>query len=95
MTKALFLPVSLVAGILGNRVGKKLFALIWSTIDQGQPPDPKQRVDDPVTLIAALILEGAITRALRGGIDHATRHAYARITGSWPGEESDEPARRC
>jgi hypothetical protein len=90
MTKALFLPVSIAAGIIGNRLGKKLFSLIWSTIDQGQPPDPKQRVDDPVTLIAALTLEGAITRAIRGGIDHASRHTYARITGTWPGEESSE-----
>jgi hypothetical protein len=33
------------------------------------------------------VLEGAIVRLLRGGVDHASRRGFARLTGSWPGEE--------
>ena len=57
--------------------------------DDQEPPNPKQRVDDHRKLVAALVLEGAIVRLLRGGIDHVSRHGFARMTGSWPGEESD------
>jgi hypothetical protein len=38
----------------------------------------------------ALILEGAIFRLLRGLFDHGARRGFARMTGSWPGEESPE-----
>ena len=85
--KALFLPISVLAGILAGSISKKLFSLVWGVIDGTDPPDPKHRVEDPVKLAAALVLEGAIVRLLRGGVDHASRRGFARLTGSWPGEE--------
>ena len=88
--KALFLPVSALAGILAGVIGKKLFSLVWGAIDGTEPPDPKHRAEDPVKLAAALVLEGAMVRLLRGGVDHASRRGFARLTGSWPGEEKSD-----
>lgn len=85
--KILFTPFSLLAGILAGLLSKKVFALVWGAIDHGEVPDPKQRVEDHGKLAAALVLEGAISRAVRGGVDHASRHGFARLTGTWPGEE--------
>jgi hypothetical protein len=45
-----------------------------------------------VKLLAALALEGVIFRVGRGLIDHGSRQAYGKLTGSWPGEERPEPA---
>lgn len=87
--KVLFLPISVLAGVLAGLISKKLFAVVWSALDGTEPPDPKQRVDDYVTLAAALVLEGAMVRLVRGGVDHASRRGFARLTGSWPGEESE------
>jgi Protein of unknown function (DUF4235) len=86
--KALFMPFSLLAGVLAGVISKKLFGLLWSAIDDQDPPDPKGRVEDHRKLAIALALEGAVVRLMRGGVDHASRHGFARITGSWPGEES-------
>lgn len=85
--KALFLPVSVLAGVLAGIVSKKLFSLVWGAIDGAAPPDPKQRVDDHRKLAVALVLEGALVGLVRGGLDHASRHGFARLTGAWPGEE--------
>ncbi len=85
----LFTPISILAGVLAGIISKKLFSLVWSAIDDAEPPDHKQRVEDHVTLAAALVLEGAIVRLVRGGVDHASRHGFAHLTGSWPGEESE------
>ena len=87
--KALFLPLSAVAGALAGFISKKLFALIWSAVDSQDPPDHKQRVESHAKLALALVLEGALVRVLRGGLDHTSRHGFARLTGAWPGEESD------
>ena len=87
--KVLFLPISVLVGLLAGIISKKLFSRVWSAIEGAEPPDPKQRVDDYVRLAAALVLEGAMVRLVRGGVDHATRHGFARLTGAWPGEESE------
>jgi Protein of unknown function (DUF4235) len=89
--KVLFIPVSIVGGIAAGFVGRKLFEQLWGVIDSEEPPDPKHRETTWVKLIAALALEGAIFRAVRGLFDHGARRGFARLTGAWPGEERPEP----
>jgi hypothetical protein len=88
--KALFLPFSVLGGFLAGLVSKKLFGLAWRAIDEQDPPRPKDRVEDHRKLALALVLEGAIAGLMCGGFDHASRHGFARLTGSWPGEEKTE-----
>jgi Protein of unknown function (DUF4235) len=89
--KLLFTPLSIVLGLIAGLVGKKIFEQIWGLIDKDEPPDPKHRETTWVKLIAALALEGAIFRAVRGLVDHAARRGFARTMGAWPGEERPEP----
>jgi hypothetical protein len=72
-------------------VGKKVFEQVWGLIDEEEPPDSKHRETSWAKLVAALALEGAIFRAIRGAFDHGSRRGFARLTGSWPGEERPEP----
>jgi len=92
MSKFLFIPFSVIAGILAGIVGKKTFEALWGVIDNEQAPDPKHRSISLKKLIPALILEGAIFRAVRGLFDHGTRHAFRTATGRWPGEEQPKHA---
>jgi hypothetical protein len=92
MTKILFLPFSVVGGLLAGFVGKKLFERVWSLVDEEEPPDPKQREVSWQKLVAALVLEGAIFRAVRGVFDHGARQAFSTLMRSWPGEERPEEA---
>jgi Protein of unknown function (DUF4235) len=92
VSKILFIPFSVLGGILAGIVAKKSFAALWSVIDNEEAPDPKHREISLGKLVAALLLEGAIVRAVRGLIDHVTRRAFSRMTGSWPGEEQPDPA---
>jgi hypothetical protein len=91
MGKIFFIPVSVVGGVAAGAVGKKLFEQVWGLIDEEEPPDPKHRQASWPKLLAALALEGAIFRAVRGLFDHGSRRSFARLTGSWPGEERPEP----
>ena len=89
--KFLFMPVSIAGGLLGGIIGKKIFEAIWGVIDDEEPPDAKHREIQLGKLAIALMLEGAIFKIVRGFVDHGTRRAFARSTGSWPGEERPEP----
>jgi hypothetical protein len=88
--KLLFIPFSVIGGLIAGFIGKKLFELIWGVIDDQEPPEAEHRDVSWGKLIPALALEGAIFRATRGAADHASRIAFYRATGSWPGEEEPE-----
>ncbi len=90
MGKLAFLPVSLGGGLIAGLIGKRIFALVWSLIDDSEPPKPEHREVSLGKLAAALVVEGALYSLIKGLVDHGSRHAFTRLTGSWPGEE--EPA---
>jgi hypothetical protein len=89
--KFIFIPIGVAGGLAGGFVGKKLFEQVWGWIDEEEPPSPKHRDISLPKMVAALALEGAIFRAVRGLADHGSRRTFARIAGSWPGEERPEP----
>jgi hypothetical protein len=91
VSKVLFIPMSVLGSLVAGFVGKKAFEQIWGLIDEEEPPDPKHRETSWAKLIAALALEGAIFRAVRGLFDHGARRGFARMTGTWPGQERPEP----
>lgn len=88
--KFLFMPISIAAGLLAGLLGKKIFERLWSLVDDEEPPSPEHRELSWPKLIVALAIEGAIFRLVKGLTDHGARLAFAKGTGSWPGEERPE-----
>lgn len=89
--KFLFLPVSILSGLIAGFLGKKLFNGIWGVIDDEEPPDSKHLEISWGKLLLAAAVQGAIFRAVKEATDHGTRRAFMNLTGSWPGEERPEP----
>lgn len=85
-----FKPVGILSGLVAGLVGRKIFELLWGLIDDQDPPEPKHRRIQLGKLAAALALEGAIFRLIRGFAEHGARRGFARLTGEWPGEEAPE-----
>jgi hypothetical protein len=90
--KVVFLPFSILGGILAGALGRKAFDAIWGKVDEEEPPQPEHRQVSLPKLVIALVLEGAIFRLAKGLFDHGARRGFARWTGSWPGEERPEKA---
>ena len=90
--KLAFIPVSVLGGVAAGLIAKLTFERIWGAIDEEEPPEAKHREISLSKLVFALLIEGAIFRAVRGLIDHVARRGFARATGTWPGEEGPERA---
>lgn len=92
--KLIFAPIGIVAGLLAGLLAQKGFDRIWALVDDEEPPEPDQRDVPYRKLIPALLIEGAVFRLVKGVVDHGLRGAFARMTGSWPGEsrEADSAA---
>lgn len=89
MSKLIFKPVSIVAGLLAGVAGKRLFRGLWRVVDKERPPKPEERPAPIGMLALALAMEGALFRLVKGLAEHGSRHAFSRLTGSWPGERDD------
>ena len=90
--KFLFAPIGIGAGLIAGFAAKKAFEGLWGLVDDEEPPEPDQRQIRIAKLVAALAVEGAVFRLVKGLTDHGTRSAFARLTGRWPGEERPDPA---
>ena len=90
MAKLIFLPLRVVAGVIAGIAGKSLFRALWGLVDDDEAPKPEHRRIRVPMLALALVIEGALFRALRGLADHGSRRAFARLTGSWPGKQAPE-----
>jgi hypothetical protein len=88
--KFIFAPIGILAGLLAGLVAKKGFERIWAIFDDAEPPEPDQQEVTYPKLIAALVVEGAVFRMTKGVVDHGVRSGFARLTGSWPGEQETE-----
>jgi Protein of unknown function (DUF4235) len=89
--KFVFMPIGIIGGLVAGLLGKKIFEQVWGVIDDQEPPEAKHREVEYGKLAAALLLEGAIFRLIRGFFDHGARRGFHRLTGTWPGEEAPEP----
>jgi hypothetical protein len=88
--KVAFVPISILGGLVAGFIGQKAFEKLWALFDDQEPPDAQHREVAMVKLVAALLLEGAIFRLIRGLFDHSARLGFARVTGVWPGEEAPD-----
>jgi hypothetical protein len=85
--KLLFIPVSVIGGLLSGFLAKKVFEQLWGVVDDEEPPKPDHRQATVGKIVAAAALEGAIFKGTRAVIDHKSRQAFANATGTWPGDE--------
>ena len=85
--KVLFIPFSIVGGLLSGFLAKKLFEQAWGVVDDQEPPKPTHREVPLGKVVAAAALEGAIFKGTRAAIDHKSRAAFASATGTWPGQQ--------
>lgn len=90
MMKALFTPLSIGTGLIAGIAASKIFERIWTAAAKEEAPDPKQHDIQWRRMLAALAVEGAIMRVVRGSVDHGARVAFNRVAGEWPGDKHAE-----
>ncbi len=85
--KVLFTPIGVLAGLAAGFAAQKGFDRIWAVFDEHEAPEPEDREVSYPKLVAALVIEGAIFRLVKGMVDRGARASFASVTGKWPGEE--------
>jgi hypothetical protein len=86
--KVVFAPIGLLAGLAAGFVAQRWFERIWAAFDDEDAPEAEDRDVSYPKLVAALALEGAIFRLVKGMVDRGARVGFASTTGVWPGEDN-------
>ena len=89
--KFLFLPFSIIGGLIAGQIASRVFDAVWGLIDQEEPPDSEHRDISLGKMLVAAAVQGAIFRATRKLVDHQSRKAFAGALGTWPGQEQPDP----
>jgi hypothetical protein len=87
--KVLFAPIGILAGLAAGFAAQKGFERLWAVIDDEDAPEVEDRRVSYPKLVAALAIEGATFRLVKGMVDRGARLGFASLTGSWPGEEEE------
>jgi xanthosine utilization system XapX-like protein len=83
--RLLYKPFSIVFGIIGGLLAKKLFEMVWSWIDKEEPPEANVRETTWPKVLGAAAVEGVTFKVTRAAVDRAGAHGFERLTGVWPG----------
>ena len=91
MAKLLFIPFSVIRGLLAGQIAKKIFDAIWGLFDDEEPPEATTQETTWGRLIAVAAVQGVIFRITRFVVDRYGAIGWSYLTGTWPGEKEPEP----
>lgn len=88
--KVLYKPFGIAFGLLAGQVSKKIFQQVWGYLDDYEPPTPTTKEARWPKLVGAAIVEGITFKLSRLVVDRFMARGFARLTGTWPGEQAPE-----
>lgn len=88
MSRLIYKPFGIVAGLVAGRIAAKLFETLWRAIDRhgdGVAPTPTHRDATPARAVTAAALEAATFAGTKAVVDRASLRTFEHLTGAWAG----------
>lgn len=90
--KVLYKPFGLVFGIIAGLLSKRVFDQVWSVFDDEEAPKATTQEASLVKVLGAAALQGMVFKGTRAAVDRYGAQGFYKLTGSWPGEKTQDPA---
>lgn len=88
--KIFYKPFGIIAGVIGAKLGQRVFAQLWTRFDRLAPPEPTAGDAPLPKVVAAAALEAATMAAIGATVDRAAASAFHYLIGTWPGKSQRE-----
>jgi hypothetical protein len=85
--KLLYKPFGLIAALIASRIGKSLFAAIWTKIDDAPPPHPTTPSAPFAKAVGGNALQAATMAGVGAAADRLGAKFFHHLTGAWPGKD--------
>jgi hypothetical protein len=90
--KILYKPFAILAGVIGSRLGRRMFKRLWARLDTSEPPAPTAPDASFPKVVGAAALEAATMAGVAAAVDRASARAFHYLTGIWPGKKASKKA---
>jgi hypothetical protein len=89
MTKVLYKPMGMLVSVLGGVLAGTIFKQVWKVVFK-EDDAPKATDADRGwrEILLAATLQGAIFGLVKAAVDRGTAEGTRKVTGVWPGDES-------
>jgi hypothetical protein len=83
----IYKPFGIILSIAAALLGKRVFNLAWTQLDDEDPPKGTTEEASWGKIIAAAALQGVIFKVTRVVVDRYGAIGWNYLTGVWPGEK--------
>ena len=87
----IYRPFGIILGLVAGQIGKKIFNVIWTKIDDQDPPKATTQEAAWPKLLGAAAVQGVVFQTTRVVVNRYGAKGWQHLTGAWPGEK--RPAR--
>jgi len=89
--KIAYKPIGIVVGIIAGLLSRRLFNVIWSKIDDEEPPRATTEEAAWSKVVAAAAVQGVTFAVTKAVVDRAGARGFEHLFGVWPGEKRPDP----
>ena len=84
MRRIIYLPFSIVAGLIAGQIGRKLFRAAWERFDDSPPPKPGSGQGGMAKVVAGQAVEAAVMAGTAAAVDRLFARGFHHALGVWP-----------
>jgi hypothetical protein len=88
--KLLYKPFAIFGAFISARIGRNVFAGLWSKIDDNDPPVPTAPEATLPKVLGAAALRAATMAVVSAAVERGSARTFHYLTGYWPGEKKDK-----
>jgi hypothetical protein len=92
VTKLLYKPFAIIAGLITARLGRGIFRSLWAKIDDAPPPRPGTGEGSTAKVVGAQALQAGVMAGVAAGVDRAFARTFHHLVGAWPDKPPEEKA---
>jgi uncharacterized protein YidB (DUF937 family) len=94
VNKLMYKPITLGASVLGGLLAGAIFKKVWQlAAGEDEAPRPTDAERGWTEVLVAAALRGAVSAMVRATVDRGTAAGTRRLTGTWPGDDEEQPIR--
>ena len=77
-------PFAIVSALIAGRIGRAVFRILWSKIDDAPPPVPGTGQGSVAKVVGAQALQAGVMAASAAAVDRAFAGGFYYLIGIWP-----------
>jgi hypothetical protein len=82
--RIIYMPFSIVAGIVAGQISRRVFRTLWARVDDAPPPKPGSGQGAMGKVVAGEAAQAAVMAGTAAAVDRLFAQGFHHVLGVWP-----------